>query len=287
MRARGGGESDQGTAAEAVCRSDLDAPHEEQSAAPLVFLGGLQSAAHAQVRRFEGDPVGQGAMPDDSPQTVEDWGADSGQCPAGESVLERGLSLPTALWSGRNTTRAAVGGEFPERTLSVVRRVPSSTLAHVSASPLCHPGRSDFPSPVGDHDFPPTVFPYPTRLKRSLAFTPLGCGLPPVSTKLALSPHTQVLSPGRWALPCPPWPRVPSPFPGIILPGAASRRLGPALPDLLRSYGLMRQTWMLRGPSLSLGPSVFAGCCEPLLQTGPSRHYLCNPCPGAWTPTRR
>ena len=189
--------------------------------------------------------------------------------------------------TGRNTARAAVGGELPVRTLSVVRRVPSSAIAHVSASPLCHPGRSDFPSPVGDHDFPPTAFPYPTRLKRSLAFTPLGSGLPPVSTKLALSPHSQVLSPGRWALPCPSWPRVPSPFPGITLPGAASRRLGPALPDRLRSYGLMRQTGMLRGPSLLLGPSVFAGCCEPLLQTGPSRHYLCNPCPGAWTPTRR
>ena len=30
---------------------------------------------------------------------------------------------------------------------------------------------------------------------------------------------------------------------------------------------------------------VFAGCCRPLLVTGPSRHYLCNPCVGAWTHT--
>ena len=37
--------------------------------------------------------------------------------------------------SGRNTTRAAVGGEFPTCTLSVVQRVPSSTIAHVSVSP--------------------------------------------------------------------------------------------------------------------------------------------------------
>ena len=87
----------QGAAARAVCRSDLDAPHEEQSAAPVVFLGGLQSAAHAQVRRFEGDPVGEGAMPDDSPQTVEDRRPDSGQCPTGELVAERGLSLPNTL----------------------------------------------------------------------------------------------------------------------------------------------------------------------------------------------
>ena len=116
---------------------------------------------------------------------------------------------------------------------------------------------------------PPTAFPYPMRLKRSLAFPPLGYGLPLVSTKPALAPHTQALSPVRWAVPCPSWPRVPLPSPGFPLPGAASGRLEPALPGRLRSYGLMRQTWMLQGPSLSLGPSVFAGGCEPLLQNRP------------------
>ena len=30
---------------------------------------------------------------------------------------------------------------------------------------------------------------------------------------------------------------------------------------------------------------VFAGYCQSLLEDGPSRHYLCNPCVGAWTPT--
>jgi len=30
---------------------------------------------------------------------------------------------------------------------------------------------------------------------------------------------------------------------------------------------------------------VFAGCCEPLLESGPSRRYLHNPCMSAWTPT--
>jgi len=37
--------------------------------------------------------------------------------------------------SGRNTARATVGGEFPTGTLSVVPRVPSSPLVHVSVSP--------------------------------------------------------------------------------------------------------------------------------------------------------
>ena len=31
--------------------------------------------------------------------------------------------------------------------------------------------------------------------------------------------------------------------------------------------------------------TVFAGCRQPLLVTGPSRHYLCNLCVGAWTHT--
>ena len=42
-------------------------------------------------------------------------------------------------------------------------------------------------------------------------------------------------------------------------------------------------------PSPSLGmtlvPRVCAGCCAPLLDRGPSQHYLRNPCVGAWTPT--
>jgi len=36
---------------------------------------------------------------------------------------------------------------------------------------------------------------------------------------------------------------------------------------------------------LSLLRRVFAGCRQSLLGVGPSRHYLCNPCMGAWTPT--
>jgi hypothetical protein len=35
----------------------------------------------------------------------------------------------------------------------------------------------------------------------------------------------------------------------------------------------------------SLLQQVFAGCRQSLLENGPSRHYLCNPYVGAWTPT--
>ena len=36
---------------------------------------------------------------------------------------------------------------------------------------------------------------------------------------------------------------------------------------------------------LSLFRPVFAGCCQPLLEDGPSRRYLHNLCKGAWTHT--
>ena len=58
-----------------------------------------------------------------------------------------------------------------------------------------------------------------------------------------------------------------------------------ALPGLHSSYWLMRQTIILLPTSVSLFRQVFAGCCEPLLEDGPSRRYLCDPCRGAWVPT--
>lgn len=76
---------------------------------------------------------------------------------------------------------------------------------------------------------------------------------------------------------CPPW----------ALPVAA-RCLAPrrkALPLLHRSYGLMRQTKILLTDFVFLIRKVFAGCCQPLLEVGPSRRYLCDLCMGAWTRT--
>ena len=37
--------------------------------------------------------------------------------------------------------------------------------------------------------------------------------------------------------------------------------------------------------SFTLVHRVFAGCCEPLLEDGPSRRYLCDLCIGAWVRT--
>ena len=47
----------------------------------------------------------------------------------------------------------------------------------------------------------------------------------------------------------------------------------------------MRQSKILLPTSVSLFRQVFAGCCEPLLEGGPSRRYLCDPCIGAWVRT--
>ena len=61
----------------------------------------------------------------------------------------------------RNTARAALGREFPNHALfRYVRRVPSSTMTHVSVSPPFHPGRPGFPGPVGDHGISPNGLPY-------------------------------------------------------------------------------------------------------------------------------
>jgi len=75
---------------------------------------------------------------------------------------------------------------------------------------------------------------------------------------------------------------------GVTSPRAASTA---AWTSITRSSSLLRAHAPDPFPpldlSLSLLPRVFAGCCKPLLGTGPSRHYLCNPCVGAWTPTPR
>ncbi len=47
----------------------------------------------------------------------------------------------------------------------------------------------------------------------------------------------------------------------------------------------MRQPTVLSPPRRFLGQGVCAGCRESLLDHGPSRHYLCHLCGGAWTHT--
>ena len=78
-------------------------------------------------------------------------------------------------WSGRIAARASVGGELPIRTLSVVRRVHSSPLDHVSAKPPSHPGRSVFPSLGWRHRHFPHNPSYTTRNLSVRPHTSLDC----------------------------------------------------------------------------------------------------------------
>ena len=72
---------------------------------------------------------------------------------------------------------------------------------------------------------------------------------------------------------------------GLPLSSCALGTDWPELPGLHSSYWLMRQTIILRPTSVSLFRQVLAGCCEPLLEDGPSRRYLYDPCIGAWVHT--
>ena len=82
----------------------------------------------------------------------------------------RDFSATTSWCWDRNAARAVLSGELPiHAPFRYMQRVPNSTLTHVSASPPFHPGRSDFPSPVGDLDhlvsFPHRTFPITSELK--------------------------------------------------------------------------------------------------------------------------
>ena len=148
--------------------------------------------------------------------------------------------------SGRNTARAAVGGEFPRRTLSVVRRDPSSTIAHVSASPPSHPGQSDFPSPVGSSSFPQRTFPSTPKLKHSPAYAPGVHSYTSSSTSLEFN----IALPGTESGRCFPssarhLPRATLPATSVTRCGTGSTPPRQALPCPLRSYWLMRPTEIL------------------------------------------
>ena len=82
-------------------------------------------------------------------------------------------------------------------------------------------------------------------------------------------------------------------MPRAPLPGAGVPRHQGDLTDHLRGHysSFIAHTGSCASPISSflfrvlLIKKVFAGCCLPLLEVGPSRHYLCNPCVGDWTHT--
>ena len=73
--------------------------------------------------------------------------------------------------SGRNMARAALGGSDRQALFRLCRGflVPPSPRFH---KPPSHPGRSDFPRPVGSSSFPQRTFPNTPKLKHSPAYAP-------------------------------------------------------------------------------------------------------------------
>jgi len=133
--------------------------------------------------------------------------------------------------------------------------------------------------------FPRQAFPTSSKLKRRPTYTPYGVGLRVASTSSELRAH-RALCPDTGPFRCPPY--AESPFaPSGCYPSrsATLRHLARSYPHIIAPTGSCARP----KPSHFLRPSprqwVFAGCCQPLLGVGPSRHYLCNPCAGAWTPT--
>jgi len=73
-------------------------------------------------------------------------------------VVAVGMWLPgTPRSLDRNVTRATLG--FGGKSTGFSMGLNPTPIAHVSASPQCHPGRLDFPSPVGDHGISPYNIP--------------------------------------------------------------------------------------------------------------------------------
>lgn len=88
------------------------------------------------------------------------------------------------------------------------------------------------------------------------------------------------------------WTVVATECPEPLCPTRALPRSGRPLPAAWKgvtpSSSLVRAHAPDHPPPRASGAvvrEVFAGCRQPLLEDGPSRHYLCNPCVGAWTHT--
>src|SRR5215813_1534476 len=82
----------------------------------------------------------------------------------------RGGWLGLTPWSrDRGTARATLGKRLGCFGVSAFRARLAFSIAHVSVRPPCYPGQSHLTSPVGDHDYPCTIFPASPWLKRPLA----------------------------------------------------------------------------------------------------------------------
>ena len=140
--------------------------------------------------------------------------------------------------------------------------------------PPCDPGRRDFPGPVLILAFPSSPF-------HEVRYAPVDPERVPYSRGLLRS--SSLIKDSVLLVQCPGLvqvrqvPRAPSPASGVTSGGEAFPPPRWALPHRRRYYELMCQSRPLPPPwFVSLVRQVFAGCCQPLLGTAPSRRYLCE-----------
>jgi hypothetical protein len=175
---------------------------------------------------------------------------------------------------------------FHHAPFRFVQWVPNSTVTNVSASPPLIPD-----SRISRVRLAAAAFPEePSHAARGLStllHTPLGIQVisparhPSKFTPLTRPSVRTVVHDSARHLP-----RAPLPAQGVTPHGVMSMH------DIREHYlSFIAHTGSCARPNPSclldftLDQQVFAGCCEPLLEDGPSRHYLRNPCVGAWTPT--
>jgi hypothetical protein len=121
--------------------------------------------------------------------------------------------------SGRNTARATLGREFPTCTFSVC--AAGSSFRHRSRfrKPPSHPGRSDFPSPVGSQRSSCVISAKPSHIDRGLRarpHTPLIRMVYFADSPWLRLPHAQAQSPALVSsLRAIAVPRAPSPLQGV------------------------------------------------------------------------
>ena len=137
----------------------------------LSRLKRLRAGGFSRLQIFRYVPASKFARPPDRPYR---WNAPAGQPGLLRPSRTRFVTSPRIGYANRPTT-----GNWRYGDLHPARLRPCRLL--LSVRPPCHPGRSHFASPVGDHDCPCTIFPVSSRLKRSLAYTPCATGLPHIS----------------------------------------------------------------------------------------------------------
>ena len=144
--------------------------------------------------------------------------------------------------------------------------------------PPSHPGRSDFPSPVGSNSFPRRIFPYSPKIKHSSACTPRCMVISPARHPVRLSPLSGSVSRRCFLYDARRLPRASLPVGGVIPNRAVS---------CTASVGTTRPSSLILAHAPDQNPPtdlritfvqwVFAGYYEPLLEIGLSRRYLRNP----------